>query len=201
MWDLENVINYSLSFPRCSICYSLLGAPGSSDVLLYGLQNINTVGTYVPGPLAPPENNRPSRKMTALSYSWTTYGVQNERWNGIRYIMSAIVHRICLSYVQPILECGWSVGCTQSLNCRHNSKLQFVRVSPRLCDVIEPHGKIAAARADSNRGSRGWIESDAFTTTTHSHMTCSVNYTEDQYRHPESFSIYPALPFEVLWPK
>ena len=25
-----------------------------------------------PGPLAPPERSRPSRNMTALSYSWTT---------------------------------------------------------------------------------------------------------------------------------
>ena len=29
-------------------------------------------GMDVPGPLAPPDNRRPSRNMTALSYSWTT---------------------------------------------------------------------------------------------------------------------------------
>ena len=30
---------------------------------------------YLPGPRLPPESNRPSRKMTALSYSWTTWNV------------------------------------------------------------------------------------------------------------------------------
>ena len=29
-----------------------------------------------PGPEAPPESRRPNRKMTALSYSWTTFTVK-----------------------------------------------------------------------------------------------------------------------------
>ena len=33
-----------------------------------------------PGPLAPPDRSRPSRKTTALSYSWTTFTVtQSEK--------------------------------------------------------------------------------------------------------------------------
>ena len=30
-----------------------------------------------PGPLAPPVSSRPSLKMTALSYSWTTFTMKN----------------------------------------------------------------------------------------------------------------------------
>ena len=37
-----------------------------------------------PGPLAPPESKRPSRKITARSYSWTTFGyIQSENKQGL----------------------------------------------------------------------------------------------------------------------
>ena len=32
-------------------------------------------GKSTPGPLAPPESKRPSRKITARSYSWTTFNI------------------------------------------------------------------------------------------------------------------------------
>ena len=40
-----------------------------------------------PGPLAPPDRSLPSLKMTALSYSWTTFTMKN-RENGMVEMMT-----------------------------------------------------------------------------------------------------------------
>lgn len=41
--------------------------------VMYVVRNCNENKGYLPGPFAPPDNNRPKRNITARSYSCTTY--------------------------------------------------------------------------------------------------------------------------------